>query len=138
MDVLGLPELAKALEKFAKRVKDAAAAAVYQEACQVMGESVKECPVDKGRLRQSNYVAPPQDLDNPTAQVGYGAEYGVYVHERTDLKHNAPTKDHFLSDPMIRALEGYTERLNKRTQRNIEKNVGLGNTPKLYPKTPKT
>lgn len=121
-----------------KRYQQAAAAAVYQEASAVMAESLTECPVDSGRLRQSHYVAPPSDLDDPVAHAGYGADYGVMVHERDDMKHAAPTKAHFLSDPIARTTEGYGERVAKRIHNNFANGVAIGSAGGGYPKRPAT
>lgn len=137
MNVTGLDEVLAAMKHLLERQKEAIAAAIYQEAAACMAESLKQCPVDSGRLRQSHFVAPPQDLDDPVAQVGYGAAYGVYVHERTDLKHNEPTKDHFLSDPLTLSTEGYAGRLTKRAQENLNRGVDRGSVSGLYPKRPK-
>lgn len=136
-DVIGLSDLVAALKHIETRYKEAIAAAVYQEACAVMAVSLQQVPVDVGRLRQSHYVAPAEDIDNPVAQVGYGSSYGVYVHERTDLKHNAPTKDHFLSDPLAATTAGYSERLSKRIEENMKRGIDRASTSKLYPRAPK-
>jgi hypothetical protein len=138
MEVIGLNELVQAIKHLEDRYKEALAAAIYQEAAAVMAESLREVPVDVGRLRQSHYVAPPDDLDNPVAQAGYGARYGIYVHERTDMKHNAPTKDHFLSDPLARATGGYAARVANRVKENLQKGIDRHNAAGLYPKAPKT
>lgn len=137
MEIRGLDEVIKAMAHLAKRQKEALAAAEYQEAASVMLESLKECPVDSGRLRQSHYVAPADDLDNPIVQVGYGARYGLVVHERGDLKHGAPTKDHFLSDPIARVSEGYGQRIAKRTQQNLNTGVDRKSVGGAFPKRPK-
>jgi hypothetical protein len=138
MEVTGIKELVEMVQQLGERYKQALAAALYQEAAAVMTESLKEVPVDVGRLRQSHYVAPPDNLDNPVAQAGYGAHYGVYVHERTDAKHNSPTKDHFLSDPLTRATGSYADRIAKRTKDNVQSGIGISNVSSLYPKEPKT
>src|SRR4051794_23359067 len=138
INVLGLDQVIATLKHLGDRQREALAAALYQEAAAVMAESIKECPVDTGRLRQSNYVAPAEDLDDPAVQVGYGAAYGLYVHERGDLKHPSPTKDHFLSDPLARATDGYGTRVAKRAQGNLNNGVDRKSAGGLYPKRPKT
>jgi len=137
MEVLGLDKVIEAMKHLGKRHQEAIAAAIYQEAAAIMNESLKEVPVDGGKLKQSHYVAPAEDLDNPVVQVGYGKAYGIYVHERGDLKHNPPTKDHFLSDPMARASEGYAARVAKRTQQNLNTGIDRKAAGGLYPKRPK-
>lgn len=136
-EIIGLQDLVQAMKHLQTRYQEAVAAAIYQEACTVMAASLQLCPVDVGRLRQSHYVAPAVDIDNPVVQVGYGAAYGVYVHERADIKHSSPTKDHFLSDPLTEATSGYSERLSKRITENLQRGVDRGSSGKLYPKAPK-
>jgi len=115
--------------------KRALAAAIYQEGFALLAESVKECPVDKGRLRASGYVSPPVDAENPAATVGYGTDYAIYVHERTELRHPVG-KAKFLSDPMNRRLSGYQQRIAARTQENYRSGVGVDAIPVEAPTTP--
>ena len=138
MEVLGIDKVIAAMEHLNKRYREALAAAIYQEAAAVMAESIKECPVDSGRLRQTAYVAPAKDIDNPVVEIGYGARYGIYVHERGDLKHTAPTKAFFLSDPATRAVDGYAARVEKRTQENLNRGVDRKAAKGPYPTGPKT
>lgn len=69
---------------------------------------------DAGTLRRSSRVfAPVRETDRVTVEMGYGfgeevnpagrvaAEYAVPVHERSELHHRPPTKDHYLSDPVF-------------------------------------
>lgn len=136
MEIEGIDQVIAAVKHLGERYKEALAASLYQEAAVAMAESLKECPVDSGRLRQSHYVAPADDLDDPYVQVGYGAQYGLAVHERGDLKHSAPTKDHFLSDPLARSTEGYSARVAKRTQQNLNNGIDRQAAGGLYPKRP--
>lgn len=107
------------------KIKGAIAAAVYQEALDLDNRSVKECPVDYGTLRRSHYAAPPPNLDRPVAQVGYGTDYAVYVHEDTSKKHKDPTKSLFLKDPFDVTKTGYAERLAARAKENLANGVTL-------------
>lgn len=74
---------------------------------------------DAGTLRRSSRVfAPVEGSDRVTVTMGYGfgeevnpagriaAEYAVPVHERAEVHHLPPTKDHFLLDPLL-AFESY-------------------------------
>lgn len=72
-------------------------------------ESIKECPVDTGRLRASAIVTPVQKEGNEYyCEVGYGTEYAIYVHERTELKHKVG-KAKYLEDPYKRNYNFYNE-----------------------------
>jgi len=68
---------------------------------------------DNGTLRRSARVFKTVVHGNEmTVEIGYGfgaevnpagrvaAEYAVPVHERSELRHMPPTKDHYLLDPM--------------------------------------
>lgn len=135
----GEKEVQKALDKYKKTAPRALAAALYQEGVAIMGKSVRQCPVDVGTLHKSHYVAPPDTSSrNPKVELGYGTKYGVYVHERTDLKHTVG-KPKFLSDPMNDARASYTTRLAMRTKSNIDKGVEMVSTQMpTKPATPKT
>lgn len=116
--VTGVSAVLKALDKIAAEYRAAMGKAIYQEAAAVMAVSLRQVPVDSGRLRASQYIAKPE-IDasgQPFVRIGYDTEYAAAVHERTDLKHAEPTKDHFLSDPLAEALPGYAERIAKRAK----------------------
>lgn len=69
---------------------------------------------DEGTLRRSARIfAPIRTPAEISVTFGYGfgeeinpagrlaSEYAVPVHERSDLRHDPPTKDHYLSDPLF-------------------------------------
>jgi hypothetical protein len=122
--VTGDKALIAVLEKLRKEYPAAFAAGIYQEGLAIDAESVKEVPVKSNRLRGSHYVSPPTDANNPTVEVGYGTDYGIYVHEMTELHHDNG-KAKFLSDPVDRARNGYLRRLAARTIANQRAGVGL-------------
>jgi len=102
---------------------------LYDAAVEVMKASLKECPLsgpdtygnlvgDNGTLRRSAVVAEPTRTgDGSSVVIGYGfgeeenprgmkaAEYAVPVHERAELRHDPPTKSHFLQDPLLEAAD---------------------------------
>ena len=54
----------------------------------IMSDAVKRVPVDTGRLRSSGYVAPPARTGVRNAvEIGFGTDYAIPVHERTELTH---------------------------------------------------
>lgn len=134
--IVGFDNVEKNLKKVAKSHPAALAAALYQEGFSIMAESQKKVPVDTGRLRSTGYVAPPQEGDDaPTVEVGYGTDYGIYVHERTELRHTVGEAK-FLEKAVNEAIAGYNRRLLKRTQQNIERGVGVRAISKLFPDRP--
>ncbi len=137
VSIKGLDKVEKNLNKMLKTHPDALAAALYQEGFSIMAESQKKVPVDTGRLRASGYVAPPQEGDGaPTVELGYGTDYGIFVHERTEARHSVGEAK-FLEKAVNEAMAGYNRRLLARTQQNIERGVGVRAVRKLYPDRPK-
>lgn len=134
--IVGLDKVEKNLKKVQKTHPDALAAALYQEGFSIMAESQKKVPVDTGRLRSTGYVAPPQEgEDSPTVEIGYGTDYGIYVHERTEVRHTTGEAK-FLEKAVNEAMQGFGRRLLGRTQQNIERGVGVRAVSRLYPDRP--
>lgn len=123
--VTGLVQIRKSLTKANRAHIRALAGALYQKGEAIMTDSKLECPVDKGFLRGSGYVAPPDlRFKDPVVEIGYGKKYGPYVHERRGLDH--PTgKDHFLKDPLDRHRSGYTRWIQEKTRENLRRGAGL-------------
>lgn len=84
------------LEKVAKRMPAVTTKAIQAEAQVIMAESVRQCPVDTGRLRQSSYVK----RKDEHVVIGYGVDYALAVHERTEVHHADGTNAKFLSRPV--------------------------------------
>ncbi len=115
MKVTGAKEVLAAIKKNSEWVRGSLAAAIYQEGTEIDRKSVRLVPVDTGRLRATHFVSLPFDKINPKVILGYGTNYAIYVHERSDLKHRAPTQYKFLEQPFREAKAGYKARLGKRT-----------------------
>ncbi len=82
---------------------------VYQAGQHLRSESVKEVPVDTGRLRASATVSPvKREGGRFYVEVGYGTDYAIYVHERTELRHRVG-KAKFLEDPLKRNINLYRQ-----------------------------
>jgi hypothetical protein len=71
------------------------------------------CPVDGGDLKASGYLESRLFRGHAVAEIGYGKggnpDYAIYVHERTDLKHKAPSRSKFLQDAVeedLSAIQG--------------------------------
>lgn len=134
--VTGARELDKAMGKVQGDWKNAVAAAIYQKGFAIMADSVREVPVDKGRLRATHYVAPPTDIDNPVAELGYGTDYAVPVHEIADV-HHPVGKDQFLRDPFMRHMPGYVQWIAARAKKLFARGTRIGGVPSEMPHRPK-
>lgn len=91
------------------------AAGLYQAAVDIMFVSQHECPIDTGTLRASGRVNEPvRTLTGIEVTLGYGygeqvnpetgelaLQYAIPVHERTNVRHEPPTKAKFLEDPAL-------------------------------------
>jgi hypothetical protein len=124
MAVTGLKEVLAAFEGMPEVAQEAVADALHAEALAIEAASVPLVPVDTGRLRSTHYVSPPErGSDTPRAEVGYGTDYAVYVHERTEIHHETGQAK-FLEQPLQQARSGYAERIARRVQARLEKGAG--------------
>ena len=87
VDFDGLEDLQREFERFGKRGMRAFGKAVRSGGIAIMENSIKRVPVDTGRLRGSHYATEPQSPTDPTVEIGYGTNYAVPVHERTEVPH---------------------------------------------------
>lgn len=137
----------KILEQYGKTAPNALARALYEEGLALEAESTPRVPVDSGRLRATHFVSPPTQTGagQVTVDVGYGTDYAVYVHERTEVRAYAKdehgnkveaygpgkllkfsaagTGPKFLENAYHERLGGFSERLAKRTKRNIDQGL---------------
>lgn len=67
----------------------------------VQRESQKIVPVDTGALRNSAYTRKKGSGKKTEVSVGYTQSYAIYVHERTELRHRAPTRAKYLSSVLV-------------------------------------
>jgi hypothetical protein len=111
-----LNRVLKALDKADKDTRDALRSAAYLEYVDIMRVSLREVPVDTGRLRASAFVTFPKYTGEIKIFAGYSTDYAIYVHEDEFATHKPPTKDHFLTDPMEQALPGIADRIAKRAK----------------------
>ena len=132
--VLGLSKVLGNLEKAEKNHRLAVAGAIYVEGQRVMSKSLRQVPVDTGRLRNSAYVGRPNLTGNPFVRLGYGTKYALAVHERTEVPHRVG-KAKYLEDPMKEAMPGYVERVANRAKKLLGAGQGLRLPPKVRPAT---
>lgn len=139
--VTGLKDLIRNVEKAKKFERLAVAQAIYLEGQRIMRESVREVPVDTGRLRQSAYIQRPRIQGNPQLMMGYGTKYALPVHERLEARHETG-KAKYLEDPINRAKPGYAKRVAERARGLLERAGSLDLPPSIkpastFPETPK-
>ena len=82
-----LKNLNKEVQKIAGRTKSG----LVLGAEIIKGESMVNTPVDFNNLRPSHYVNGALIGKNPVAEVGVTADYGLYVHENLEAKHEVGT-----------------------------------------------
>jgi len=123
VEIKDTKELQRTLEKLDKRAQAELKKALYAEAELIMTESKKQVPVDTGTLRSTGYVKQPEEKgDLVEVEMGYGgpaAPYAIWVHERTELHHNPPTKAKYLEDPVKTAAPKLPGALAKRLRKII-------------------
>lgn len=145
MELSGLAQVLEAMNAASEQYKGAVAAAVYQEAVLVANASIKQVPVRTGRLRGSFWLAAPESADNPAVYCGYGTDYALPVHERTDVSHmkmqkhggmGESGKAKFLEDPINDAKDGWADRVARRAKDNFKSGVGLTACKSPYKDSP--
>jgi hypothetical protein len=90
--ITGIPKLKAKFVKIGANFDFEMGRALYQEGWFIMGESkAKFVPVDRGPLRASGHVLPPQkDQGGIVVIMGYGGpavKYAIIQHERLTYKH---------------------------------------------------
>jgi len=109
--ISGFEDIQKNIQDLDQIIDEVLKDELYKMGQHLRSESVKECPVDTGRLRASATVTPVQKKsfeDKYFVDVGYGTDYAIYVHERTELHHTVG-KAKFLEDPLKRNTQFYKE-----------------------------
>lgn len=126
VEIKGAEEIREKLRKLAVGHKEATRAALHQEGLALMAEAVKRTPVDTGRLRASAYAEPSPESDSRLVEkVGFGAEYALAVHERTEAHHEVGQAK-FLTSALDERQSGFSERMAERVKKNLEGGVTLG------------
>ena len=123
----GVKQTERLLKNARKKYPGAFAAALFQVGGDIFSESQEEVPVDTGRLRASGGVYPPLFIRRPVVTIGYGTNYGLYVHEDPKKRHGpaigrgAGQKYKFLEDPFNRAMTTFRTKLARYFRLNIMK-----------------
>ncbi len=73
------------------------------------------CPVKTGALKESGSLTSGVKNNKAFASISYGAggkvHYAAIVHERTDMRHNFPTRSKYLQAALEEDLEGIRDRV---------------------------
>ena len=125
MPLLGANELCEKLSTYKQAAPAALGAALYEEAVDIVGAADEDVPYEFGHLRRSHFVELPRDAGSgPEVEFGYGAGYGLYVHE-VPANHPKGGKDHWLRDAVNSTASGRAERLAARTAAHLEAGEGF-------------
>lgn len=124
MKMTGQKGVLRELKKYQKLYPEALATALYQEGLKIDAKSAPLVPVDYGRLRGSHYVTQPTNAKNPVVEVGYGTDYAIYVHERTELKHRVGQAK-YLQEVIEAIRPNYAKDLLELTRKNVLNKISL-------------
>ena len=90
ISVLGLRELAEAMEANSREMTVAVGRALWDAAQAIGNESQNLVPVDTGNLKGSmSYERSGVTTTKPVIEIRYGTPYALYQHEKLDLYHPA-------------------------------------------------
>jgi len=90
ISVLGLRELAQAMEANSREMTVAVGRALWDAAQAIGNESQNLVPVDTGNLKGSmSYERSGVTTTTPVIEIRYGTPYALYQHEKLDLYHPA-------------------------------------------------
>lgn len=96
------------LRELARKYPAALDEELYKVGLRIQAESQELCPVKTNRLRSSAYTAKPEA---GRVTVGYGTDYAVFVHERTELHHPNGGQSKFLETAFVHQTQNYHENL---------------------------
>jgi hypothetical protein len=127
VEVTGMEEIRKKLRELKVAFPEATKAQLYEEGTRIDANAVPRVPFEFGPLRNSHYVAPPIDEGGAyVVEIGFGTDYAVFVHERTELSHKAPTEAKFLEKAMNAESVGMLERMAKGIEDKAARGVRFG------------
>ncbi len=135
ISVDGVENVKKAIRVANRKTKSAIAAAVFQKANKIAKNSHDRTPKDTGALRKSLYVRPPR-VGAATTEVGYGQDYAIHVHERTELQHDVG-EARFLAKAIQEESNGYAKDIARMTRRNIKNGTTISGVARKFEPSPK-
>lgn len=87
LTIEGAASVEKSLRRLIEQIPDRAAQTLNAVAEETMTVSKDRTPVKTGRLKRSGNVSKHATAEDLSAELSYGTEYAVHVHERLDLRH---------------------------------------------------
>ena len=84
MSVQGLDEVLKNLNREIKEIEGATLSGLWDAGLQIQRVSQSRTPVDTGNLKGSAYTRRTSD---DGVEIGYTANYAIYVHENMEAAH---------------------------------------------------
>ena len=105
----------KALSSVIAQVQAAGPQIILEALQPTFDKSQAYCPKDTYALANSGYLEAREVGDKTVVEIGYGKggnpNYAVYVHERTDLRHKAPTRAKFLQAALEEDMDEIKQRI---------------------------
>ena len=135
MPLLGAKELREKLRNYKQAAPGALGAALFEEGIAIIEAADEKVPYEYGHLRRSHFAELPHPGANgPELEVGYGAGYGLYVHE-VPANHPKGGEDHWLRNAVLKRLPGMDERLATRTEAHLAagESIDAGGIPTERP-----
>lgn len=110
--------LIRRLELQLRKHRGAVARAMYAEGFAVQADAQKRAPVEFAVLRTSAYTSPPAGPDL-AVETGFGTDYAVYQHEKTELRHPRGGEAKYLQNALDARRGKMLANLAKRAADNI-------------------
>ena len=121
LELKGLKEVRRAMNKYQKQYPAASANAIYAEALEVEREATKRAPIEFGVLRSSAYTTVPTQKD-PIAEAGFGTKYAALQHEEIGFYH-PQGEAKYLENAVDSRRAGMLQRLAERIKKFVAKGM---------------
>lgn len=86
-DMSGLNKPSFRGQTVAERVGSGTSAGLMELGLKIERDAKRKTPVDTGKLKNSGYSKPSGTWANPKVEVGFSADYALYVHEDLEVNH---------------------------------------------------
>lgn len=110
-----MQSIEKEIDRFIQTVKDVTPEVLMDALDPTFKKALSYTPVLTGDLRASGYLLTRVRMGKIEGEIGFGKggfpHYAVYVHERTDLMHKAPTRSKFLQAAVMEDMRKFPSRL---------------------------
>lgn len=113
LEVTGHQAMSRRMLKLAALAPSSAAIALNEVAEETMTDSKEHTPVEFGVLKGSGHVFQHATPARMEAKLAYGTEYAIYVHERTELRHEVGEAK-FLENALNRTSSTIAKRITSK------------------------